>query len=278
MGIEEEADRTLFIRNLDQRVSEEILFELFVQAGPLCKTKIPKDNEGKQKTFGFAVYRHEVSVPYAMQLLDGTTLFGKTIGVQFRSGSSHSNSPGKQQNTSPGNTPNPHGRITPVQWNSPPYSPSPQNQRTYSSPDSLQKHVVMNNMMLQLHMQQLQQLNGGGLAGAAPRNQPSAGAPGGIGGGSWQQDNPSNWQRQSSQQQYNNNSGGGANDSSSTHHSRSQRYTEESSRHQQNTHNRDNHHHNDRRTGRHHDNSGGRPYDTHRGGQRGNQEGRHRRY
>ncbi|CAL8335085.1 unnamed protein product [Boreogadus saida] len=270
MGIEEEADRTLFIRNLDQRVSEEILFELFVQAGPLCKTKIPKDNEGKQKTFGFAVYRHEVSVPYAMQLLDGTTLFGKTIAVQFRSGSSHSNSPGKQQNTSPGNTPNPHGRITPVQWNSPPYSPSPQNQRPYSSPDSLQKHVVMNNMMLQLHMQQLQQLNGGGLAGAAPRNQPSAGAPGGIGGGS-------NWQRQSSQQQYNN-SGGGANDNSSTHHSRSQRYTEESSRHQQNTHNRDNYHHNDRRTGRHHDNSGGRPYDTQRGGQRGNQEGRHRRY
>ena len=56
------------------------------QAGPLCKTKIPKDNDGKQKTFGFAVYRHEVSVPYAMQLLDGTTLFGKTICVQFRSG------------------------------------------------------------------------------------------------------------------------------------------------------------------------------------------------
>lgn len=31
MGIEEETDRTLFIRNLDQRVTEEILFELFLQ-------------------------------------------------------------------------------------------------------------------------------------------------------------------------------------------------------------------------------------------------------
>lgn len=33
MGIEEEADRTLFIRNLDARVTEELLFELFLQVG-----------------------------------------------------------------------------------------------------------------------------------------------------------------------------------------------------------------------------------------------------
>lgn len=31
MGIEEETDRTLFIRNLDPRVTEELLFELFLQ-------------------------------------------------------------------------------------------------------------------------------------------------------------------------------------------------------------------------------------------------------
>ncbi|MEQ2166445.1 RNA-binding protein 7 [Goodea atripinnis] len=109
MGIEDEADRTLFIRNLDTRVTEELLFELFLQAGPLVKTKIPKDLDGKLKTFGFAVYKHEVSVPYAMQLLNGTSLYGKTIQVQFRTGSSHS-SPGNSQNSSPANTPNPHGQ------------------------------------------------------------------------------------------------------------------------------------------------------------------------
>lgn len=31
MGIEDETDRTLFIRNLDPRVTEELLFELFLQ-------------------------------------------------------------------------------------------------------------------------------------------------------------------------------------------------------------------------------------------------------
>ncbi|KAL6116376.1 rbm7 [Pungitius sinensis] len=157
MGIEEETDRTLFIRNLDTKVSEELLFELFVQAGPLIKTKIPKDPDGKQKTFGFAVYKHEVSVPYAMQLLDGTSLYGRTIHVQFRSGSSHSSSPGNSQNTSPANNPNPHGQRTPNHFSSPPYTPPTQMQRSFSSPENLQKHV-MNNMMW-LQMQQLQQLN-----------------------------------------------------------------------------------------------------------------------
>uniref|UniRef100_A0A8C5E1U5 RRM domain-containing protein n=1 Tax=Gouania willdenowi TaxID=441366 RepID=A0A8C5E1U5_GOUWI len=81
-----EANRTLFIRNLDSKVTEEILFELFLQAGPMVKTKIPKDTDGKQKTFGFAVYKHEESVPYAMELLNGTVLHGRSIHVQFRSG------------------------------------------------------------------------------------------------------------------------------------------------------------------------------------------------
>lgn len=36
MGIEEEADRTLFVRNLDSRVTEELLFELFLQVTLFC--------------------------------------------------------------------------------------------------------------------------------------------------------------------------------------------------------------------------------------------------
>ena len=58
----------------------------YLQAGPLIKTKIPKDNDGKQKTFGFAVYKEEMSVPYALKLLDGTSLFGRTIHVAPRNG------------------------------------------------------------------------------------------------------------------------------------------------------------------------------------------------
>ncbi|XP_061828677.1 RNA-binding protein 7 isoform X1 [Nerophis lumbriciformis] len=144
MGIEEETDRTLFIRHLDARVTEEILFELFLQAGPLIRTKIPKDAEGKQKTYGFAVFKHEVSVPYAIQLLNGSSLFGRIIHVQFRTGSNHSNGTG---NSSPTSTPNPHGVRMPPQLTLPVSM-----QRSFSSPDNLQKHA-----MVGLRGQQLKQ-------------------------------------------------------------------------------------------------------------------------
>ncbi|XP_058488944.1 RNA-binding protein 7 [Solea solea] len=259
MGIEEEADRTLFIRNLDSRVTEELLFELFLQAGPLVKTKIPKDQDGKQKTFGFAVYRHEVSVPYAMQLLNGATLFGKNIHVQFRSGSSHSNSTGNSQNSSPVNTPNPHGQRTPIPFSSPPYTPPPQ-MRSFSSSDNLQKHAMMNNMMWQLHMQQLDQLNGS--ISKPPQGQ---GPAGGNSGSSRAHDNAPYRQHHS-----NTNSGG-----------RNQRYTDElgSGRNQQHSHGRDNYHHQGDRSGkRHHDNRGGHRHHEDRGNNRGYQESRWRRY
>nr|ACI33852.1 RNA-binding protein 7 [Salmo salar] len=57
-----------------------------MQAGPMFKVKIPKDNDGKQKAFGFVCFKHEVSVPYGMNLLNGATLFGRTLKIQFRAG------------------------------------------------------------------------------------------------------------------------------------------------------------------------------------------------
>ncbi|XP_026169818.1 RNA-binding protein 7 isoform X2 [Mastacembelus armatus] len=256
MGIADETDRTLFIRNLDPRVTEELLFELFLQAGPLIKTKIPKDPDGKQKTFGFAVYKHEVSVPYAMQLLNGTPLFGKSIHVQFRSGSSHSGSPGNSQNSSPANTPNPHGQRTPMQYSSPVYTPPPQMQRSFSSPDNLQKN--MNNMMWQLHLQQLEELNGA-FSKPSPRQTPVAGNSGGSGS---RQHNSSPYRHHSSQMNRGN---------------RNQRYADEagSGRHQQ--HSRDSYHHMNDRSGSRHHNRGGDRHDD-RDSNRGYQDNRWRRY
>ncbi|XP_029373669.1 RNA-binding protein 7 [Echeneis naucrates] len=261
MGIEEEADRTLFIRNLDSRVTEELLFELFLQAGPLIKTKIPKDADGKQKTFGFAIYKHEVSVPYAMQLLNGISLFGRTIHVQFRSGSSHSSSPGNSQSSSPANTPNPHGQRTPVQFSSPPYTP-PQMQRSFPSPDNLQKHAMMNNLMWQFHMQQLEQLNGGF---SKPLQRLSSASGNSGGGGSRQHDNIPYRHHPP----HMNSSG------------RNQRHTDDPNygRHQQQGHSHHNYHHqSDRSSSRHHDGRGGHRHHDDRGSNRGYQDSRWRRY
>ncbi|XP_013870534.1 RNA-binding protein 7 [Austrofundulus limnaeus] len=244
MGIEDEADRTLFIRNIDTRVSEELLFELFLQAGPLVRTKIPKDADGKQKTFGFAVYKHEVSVPYAMQLLNGTSLYGKSLQVQFKTGSSH-NSPGNSQNSSPASTPNPHGQRTPVQFSSPPYTPPHQMQRSFSSPDSLQKNAMMNNMLWQFQMQQVEQLS---EVFSKPLQRHSFA--GNSGRGDQRQQDNSRHRYHPSQM------------------NRGQRYGDEqgSGRQQQHGHGRENYHQNDRSGNRHYDNRGNnrgnRDYDS----------------
>ncbi|KPP65249.1 RNA-binding protein 7-like [Scleropages formosus] len=151
MGIADEADRTLFVGNLDPQVTEELLFELFLQAGPLIKVKIPKDNDGRSKQFGFINFKHEVSVPYGMQLLNGTRLFGRPLKIQFRSGSSHinqeGNSPGQSQSPSPCNTPTHRGGRydrTMDQMGSPSHSPPQPLLRSFSHTDNLQRQAVMN--------------------------------------------------------------------------------------------------------------------------------------
>ncbi|XP_030060086.1 splicing regulator RBM11 isoform X2 [Microcaecilia unicolor] len=86
---QDEMDRTIFVGNLDNDVKEEILYELFLQAGPLIKVSIAKDKEGNPKSFGFVCFKHTESVPYAIALLNGIRLYGRPIKIDYRSGSSH---------------------------------------------------------------------------------------------------------------------------------------------------------------------------------------------
>ncbi|KAM9299355.1 RNA-binding protein 7 [Gastrophryne carolinensis] len=110
-----DADKTLFVGNLHPGVTEEHLFELFLQAGPLITVKIPKDKDGKAKQFAFINFKHEESVPYAMNLLSGIKLNGRPLKIQFRSGSSHMSSDSSSSTLSPqgnvvaGNSPAPNG-------------------------------------------------------------------------------------------------------------------------------------------------------------------------
>ncbi|PZC85091.1 RNA-binding protein 7 [Helicoverpa armigera] len=80
----EEDNKTIWCGNLPEQVTEEILYELFLQAGPLEKVRIPRDRDGRQKNFAFVTYCHEVSVPYAINLFRGTSLFHRTLTLQSR--------------------------------------------------------------------------------------------------------------------------------------------------------------------------------------------------
>ncbi|NWS74720.1 RBM7 protein, partial [Crotophaga sulcirostris] len=121
-----EADRTLFVGNLDPKVTEELIFELFHQAGPVIKVKIPKDRDGRPKQFAFVNFKHEESVPYGLNLLNGIKLYGRPIRIQFRAGSSHASQdghPGCSPHGAAGSSPSPHptpssGRYVPGRYES----------------------------------------------------------------------------------------------------------------------------------------------------------------
>ena len=81
--IDEEKLRTLWCGGISEKVDEEILYELFLTAGPLERVTIPKDRETKkQKNFAFIVFQHEESTEYAFNLLNGTELFRQAIRLQ----------------------------------------------------------------------------------------------------------------------------------------------------------------------------------------------------
>ncbi|KAG9482529.1 hypothetical protein GDO78_011286 [Eleutherodactylus coqui] len=131
---------------------------LSFQAGPALNVKIPKDKDGNPKLFAFVNFKHEESVPYGMNLLNGIKLFGRPLKIQYRSGSSHASQDTNSAASSPlgnagfsGNGPSSNG-------NRYDYSPDmrhdlsppvPSYQRSYSSPDSLQRQAMMNNFYRQ---------------------------------------------------------------------------------------------------------------------------------
>lgn len=108
-----EEKRTVWCGNLAEQVTEEILYELFLQvgplykpvwnlhlnifsritedlnlgqqAGPLEKVRIAKDRDGRCKTFAFITFCHEASVPYALTLFRGTSLYHKTLSLKTKS-------------------------------------------------------------------------------------------------------------------------------------------------------------------------------------------------
>ncbi|KAL8173524.1 UNVERIFIED_CONTAM: RNA-binding protein 7 [Gekko kuhli] len=148
-----EADRTLFVGNLDPRVTEELLFELFHQGGPVIKVKIPKDRDGKPKMFAFVNFKHEESVPYGMSLLNGIKLFGRPLKIQFRSGSSHASQDGTSPYTQHGSANGSPSGASQLPPSCNRYERSveclPVVQRSFSSPDNLQRQVVMTNVAWQ---------------------------------------------------------------------------------------------------------------------------------
>lgn len=79
---ERNQEATIYVGNLDQRVSEEILWELFLQAGPVIHVHLPRDKvTNEHQNFGFVEFKNEEDADYSIKLLHMIKLFGKAIKV-----------------------------------------------------------------------------------------------------------------------------------------------------------------------------------------------------
>lgn len=65
-------------------IPKQFFYLYIFQAGPVESVRRPKDSNGRPKAFAFIVYKHECSVPYALELFRGTKLYNSLLFLNCR--------------------------------------------------------------------------------------------------------------------------------------------------------------------------------------------------
>lgn len=80
--LEKNDEAIVFVSNLDQKISEELLWELFVQAGPVLSVFMPRDKiTGDHQGYGFVEFKTEVDADYAIKILHLIKLYNRPIKI-----------------------------------------------------------------------------------------------------------------------------------------------------------------------------------------------------
>eukprot|EP00948_MAST-09A_sp_MAST-9A-sp1_P002003 g2003.t1 len=76
-------EATCYVGNLDERVTEALLWELFLQVGPVVNCNIPTDKvTGRSQGFGFVEFRSVTDAEYACRVLRMVVVFGRPLKVR----------------------------------------------------------------------------------------------------------------------------------------------------------------------------------------------------
>jgi len=79
---ERNQDATVYVGGLDEKVTESILWELFLQAGVVQSTHMPKDRiTGSHQGYGFVEFLGEEDADYAIKVMNMIKVHGKPIRV-----------------------------------------------------------------------------------------------------------------------------------------------------------------------------------------------------
>ncbi|KAJ1976383.1 Spliceosome-associated protein 49 [Dimargaris xerosporica] len=75
-------DATVYIGNLDDRCTDELVWELMVQAGPVVNVYLPKDRvTQKHQGYGFCEFVSEEDADYCIKIFNMVKLYGKPLRV-----------------------------------------------------------------------------------------------------------------------------------------------------------------------------------------------------
>lgn len=79
---ERNQDATIYVGGLDEKVSDSILWDLFLQAGPVVNVHMPKDRiTQSHQGYGFVEFMGEEDADYAIKIMNMIKLYGKPIRV-----------------------------------------------------------------------------------------------------------------------------------------------------------------------------------------------------
>ncbi|XVF63439.1 hypothetical protein PTKIN_Ptkin09bG0087300 [Pterospermum kingtungense] len=93
---------SVYIGNLDERVSDRVLYDILIQAGRVVDLYIPRDKEtDKPKGFAFAEYESEDIADYAVRLFSGlVTIYNRTLKFAISGQDKSSQNPPNASNSS----------------------------------------------------------------------------------------------------------------------------------------------------------------------------------
>ncbi|KAK9455589.1 hypothetical protein V1511DRAFT_498196 [Dipodascopsis uninucleata] len=79
---ERNQEATVYIGNIDEQVTDAVIWELMLQAGPVINVHLPKDRvTQRHQGYGFAEFQSEQDADYAAKIMNQIRLFGKPIRV-----------------------------------------------------------------------------------------------------------------------------------------------------------------------------------------------------
>ncbi|KTW28539.1 hypothetical protein T552_01799 [Pneumocystis carinii B80] len=79
---ERNQEATIYVGNLDERTTDAILWELFLQCGPVVNVHLPKDRVSQtHQGFGFCEFLTIEDAEYACRIMNQIKLYGKPIRV-----------------------------------------------------------------------------------------------------------------------------------------------------------------------------------------------------